>query len=398
MTEPHTNTGVNASNPKETGGPAWKKWAVFIATGLFCATVLLFVFFQEPEQTAPDEKKGVDVGLPVSVRTVAPGGYPATITALGEVTPLWQSTLRSQVNGRIVTLSARLQPGNTVRAGELLVKLEDSAYRQQLRETKSRVAQAHVTLKAEEREAVAARQNWKRSGLEGEPDSDLVLRQPQVAAARAELAAAEAAVAAAEEQLAQTEIRAPYDGLIVSREVNPGASLFAGDPVVHLAGLDVFEVAVQLDAKQWAMLPDDWRETPVSLVDPEVGTRHAAFAVRESRRLAGETRLRTLFVHIEEPFAQAQPLLPGSFVRAELTGKTLEHVLRVPESAYTKQGLCWYVDEGNRLRAWQAEARFFGDGTVFVTPPEDAVNDLRLAVSPHAGFTRGLAVQPLEGE
>ncbi|CAM2069180.1 Efflux RND transporter periplasmic adaptor subunit [Sulfidibacter corallicola] len=375
-----------------------KTWLVFLGSALISLLVLGFVF-QEGEKAAPDERTDrAGTGMPVTVRTVSPNRHPALITALGEVTPLWQTALKSQVNGRVIELSSKLLPGNEVRQGEALVQLEDSAYRQQLNEARGRLAMARVQLLREEREASEARANWKRSGIEGEPESDLVLRVPQVEAARAEVASAESAVEHARTQLEQTTILAPYDGLIVERFVNPGASLFAGDEVAHLVGLDAAEVAVQLDAEQWSLLPRPLESATIELVDPERDLRWRASAVRDSRRLGSATRLRTLYLRVERPLAQSPPLLPGTFVRAEITGKSLENVLLVPEGALTKQGLIWYVDGQDRLRAWLAKALFWGEGSVYVAPPQEAANGLRIAIAPHAGFTRGLAVQPRQGE
>ncbi len=390
------------SNTSKGAGKAWPRWVRpvvgFAVTVLLCLTFLVVV--GEIEETKPGENPSAvgPVGLPVTVRSVTVGVRQTDIQAPAEVQPLWRVTLRSQVEGRVVSLAAGLQPGELVRKGELLVKLEDVFYRQQVQEAGARVAQARVVLLAEERESAEARKNWTRSGLAGEPDSALVLRAPQIAAAEAELAAAEATLVAVRQQLAHTEVRAPFDALVVTRSVEPGGVLFSGDAVAALAGIDVFEVAVPLSSEQWALLPDEWRGATVRLSDPLSGRHFAARAVRESRRLAEGTRLRTLYVHIDQPFAAAEPLLPGAMVRVHITGKARDNLVTVPESAYTRDGRCWFVDEENRLQVWSAQAVFFGEDGVTVTPPPNHVGVVRLAVAPHAGFTRGLTVQPLQGD
>lgn len=378
---------------------AWPSWLrnglAFAVTGLVCLTALVLVSELEESKPAQSRAETSAVGLPVTVRSVTVAAQQTDIQAPAEVQPLWRATLRSQVDGRVVFLTPELQPGNLVHQGALLVKLEDAFYRQQVAEAAARVAQARVVLLAEQREAAEARKNWARSGLAGEPDSALVLRDPQIAAAAAELAAAEAAVGAAERQLAHTELRAPFDALVVARSVEPGGALFSGDAVVELAGIDVFEAAVPLSAEQWALLPDDWRAARVRLTDPLSGRDYAARAVRESRRLAEGTRLRTLYVQVDQPFAAEAPLLPGAMVRVQIAGKRRENLLTVPESAYTRDGLCWFVDDDNRLQAWPAEAVFYHADGVTVTPPCDHKGAVRLALAPHAGFARGLTVQPL---
>lgn len=390
------------SNGNQNAAKSWPSWVrkglVFAGTALLCVTLLVVVGEVEESKPGQSQTETGSVGLPVTVRSVTIGARQTDIQAPAEVQPLWQVALRSQVDGRVISLAPALQPGDLVRKGALLVKLEDAFYRQQVQEAKARVAQARVALLAEEREAAEARKNWARSGLQGEPDSALVLRTPQIAAAAAELAAAEATLAAAELQLSQTELHAPFDALVVSRSVTPGGVLFSGDVVVELAGIEAFEVAVPLSADQWALLPDDWRAATVRLTDPLRGREYPAHVVRESRRLAAGTRLRTLYVQIEQPFGEADPLLPGTMVRVHIAGEVRDNLLTVPESAFTRDGLCWFVDDQNQLQAWSAQALFYQAEGVTVTPPPNHRGSLRLAVAPHAGFTRGLSVQPLEGD
>ncbi|MDJ0842327.1 MAG: efflux RND transporter periplasmic adaptor subunit [Acidobacteriota bacterium] len=373
-----------------------KKIVVFVFVALFCGVIALVVLLSEPRSAEAAEGKQVTIAaMPVSVQTLTPGPHAARVRALGEVAPLWQTTLRSQVDGRIVYLSDRLQPGVTVRRGEVLLRLEQSGYQVAVAEAQSRLASAMIALLAEEREVREAKKNWQRSGLTGEPASPLVLRGPQLAAAEADVEAAEAALAHTQTQLGYTEIAAPYDGVILERNVNPAQSLFTGDPVATLQSLDHAEVAIRLDATAWDLLPIPLEDAPARLVDPEKGTAWPATVRRESRALDRESRLRTLYLVVDRPLDMKPPLLPGSFVRAEIEGKHLDDLLRIPENALTKQGLAWYVDSEDRLRSWRAEPLFYGEGVVFVAPPLPGT-PVVLALSPHSGFTNSLQVRVLD--
>jgi RND family efflux transporter MFP subunit len=265
----------------------------------------------------------------------------------------------------------------------------------QVTEARSQLAQAEVDLFQEEREAVEAKENWRRSGLKGEPVSPLVMRTPQLAAARARLAAAKSALAHAESRLAYTEIRAPYDGVILERRVSPGASLFAGDAVATLYSTEAVEVGLHLDARQWAQLPDRMTDIQVRLTDPNGPATWKARVVRRGQRLNRESRLRTLFLRVDRPLGQSPPLLPGNFVQAEITGKPLPNLIAVPEAALTPAGRVWFVDPENRLTSRQLQVHFHEQGLAYVQAVADLPLPMRVAIYPNDGFSDGLRVTPL---
>ena len=175
-----------------------KRLLVFLVTATMSAVLLTVVWASKPAPGAVTEAHKKDpAGMPVTVRSVEAADYPAMITAFGEVVPLWQTTIKTQVDGAIEYVSERLQTGNIVRGGELLVRIAKSDFKRQVAEAQSRLAAASVNLLKEEREGWEARKHWTASGLTGQPASGLVWRQPQLKAAQAEVRAAQAALAQA---------------------------------------------------------------------------------------------------------------------------------------------------------------------------------------------------------
>ena len=382
------------------------KWAVFIVTALVC-TAGAFVFLEsKPAKGQLQEDTAVQLtGMPVTVQKVAGAAYPARISALGEVKPLWQSTIKARVDGPIVYLNPTLQPGVRVKKGELLVKIEETAYQAQVSEDKNRVAQAKVELLKEEREAKEALRNWERSGIKGLPASDLVLRKPQLNCARAGLNAAGKTLALSETRLSYTKICAPFDGVILERHVNPGETLLTGDEIFTLYGIDTAEVGIHVSSEQLALLgmnlssgsPD--KSVAARLVSTQQNVSWQARVVRNGQRLDSESRLQTLFLQVAHPMAQNPPLLPGAFVRAEIVGQKVTGLLRLPETALTKQGVVWFVDDQNRLKPVHAQPVFYGNGVVYINMPENSGQaTLQVAVSPNASFAAGLLVQPGQKE
>ena len=110
-----------------------------------------------------------------------------------------------------------------------------------------KAAQAVVWAAAAQRDAIKAQLDLLKSGATDE----------QKAAADAQVAQARAALDAAEAQFAQTELRAPFAGTIVSLNVEVGEVVAPGAPVLVLA-----------DLSQWQVKTSDLSETDVVLVRP----------------------------------------------------------------------------------------------------------------------------------
>ena len=359
-----------------------------------CLIVIIAVSYIKPDQNIEEKKNEAGKGMPVTVLETKPVTHAAEITALGEVMPTWQTIIRIQVNGRIKYISDKLHSGSLVKKGETLIKVERSAYELQHAEAANQLKAARTELLLEEQRVLEAEQNWKRSGVDGAPDSPLALRKPQLAAAQSAFDAASSALRHAVNQLAWTEVHAPFDGVIVSRSVNPGESLFAGDEVAVVYALESVEIGIQFDTSQWALLTEPLIGSSATLKDPEQNAQWQAAVIRDSLMLNRDSRLRTLYLQVKKPLEQMPPLLPGMFVRAELTGRKVTGLLCIPESALTKSGKVWFIDKENRLDPHRTEALFISRGKVFIHAPEKDI--YRVAVSPNSSFISGLKIQPID--
>ena len=375
----------------------WKKTFVFIGIATLCSLVILVVLSSKPDESITIQDNAIQTsGMPVSVRVVEPKSYPAVVKSFGEVVPLWQTTIKAQVDGKITFLSDKLRVGSIVKRGELLVQIETSEFEMHAAEAKNRLAAAKVALLREQREADQARTDWKRSNIKGEPDSPLVLRAPQLDAAKSDVEAAQTALERAEILLRYTDILAPFDGVIMQSKVSLGETLnvgFSGGEVATLYSLDAVEVGVQLDGEQWSLLPDS-RVGKVSLYTPRRTAHWNAEIVRESLHLERGSRLRTLFMQVKRPLEQTPPLLPGTFVQAEIIGREIQDLVKIPESALTKQGFVWFVDQKNRLQPRRVDPVFYGEGVVYIHVPADLEAPIRIAESPNTSFVNGLSVSP----
>lgn len=145
----------------------------------------------------------------------------------GSLMPDRQATLRAEVPGTVVEVL--VEPGQAVRAGQLLARLDDVALAEAVVSARSAFRTATEAL-------AVARRNADRNtrlaaaGAIAERDRE----QAAVGAMNAEASLAEATsrLRAAEKQLQKTRFTAPFSGVVSERSVRSGDVVQAGNPVV----------------------------------------------------------------------------------------------------------------------------------------------------------------------
>lgn len=372
-----------------------QKYILFTIVLTVCGLTSYFFLFSSNNE-ATELKSDKQQVRPVSIIQAEPGEFRTTITAYGEALPVWQVHLRSQVQGKIIDVFETFRVGNKVPKGTPLLQIDQTDYKVRLTQAELSYKRALTELLVEQREGHDASQAWKRSGLKGSPTSPLVLRTPYLAMAEANMKAAEELLKQAEKQISDTIITAPFDALIIKRNVSPGATLLDGEEVGSLYGIDTFVIGLHLDMEAWRKLPTDWKNITVTLFDEKEQHHWTGRLVREGKSFERDSRLRTLFVEVENPLEQEPPLLPGTFLKAQIPGRKMSNLLKVPESARTPKGLVWYVDADNRLRSVQAIPEFRENEQLFFKYNKKKA--IKIATNPNSSFVNGLAVTPVVKE
>lgn len=335
---------------------------------------------------------------PVSVVTRQPGNYPSVIHVRGEIKPRWSTTLQAMVSGECVNVTDSAMAGQKVSQGDLLVAIEDSAYRMAVDEAQQALMEAELNRLQEQKKAVQARRDWQRAGVEKKP-SELALNRPQLALAEQMVTAAKSRLTATQKNLANTLIRAPFSGLVTQRHVSLGQAVSEGEPLLHLIHQYRREMVVTLDKTQWAMLEKDWQGQTATVLDGEGAEIGQAKMVRGGGFLSAETRLFNLFLEIQGETGNTMPV--GDFVQVQLPGRLVHNALCLPTSALTRDGFIWYVDAHERLRKFKAKVLFHRDDTTVVQTPKQAlagdqvISTWRIATTPLASFLAGNKVKPI---
>ncbi|NNE10567.1 MAG: biotin/lipoyl-binding protein, partial [Gemmatimonadetes bacterium] len=159
----------------------------------------------------------------VAVEVVEGGSFRPAIIATGVVEPSEDVMLSPRVSGEIVERAPAFNPGDFVRKGEVLLRIDRADYENALARSLSALHQVEADLQMERGRRTVAEQDFELldDSLTAEQKS-LVLREPQLNAAKSRVESAGAAVGQARLDLARTTITAPFDAHILSRRANLG--------------------------------------------------------------------------------------------------------------------------------------------------------------------------------
>ena len=328
----------------------------------------------------------------VTVKTVAMAQATPVITARGEIRARYETTLTAEVAGRILFLAENFEVGQTVHKGTVLARVEDATYRKNVATARNLLATARVSLLEEERKSEQARREWEASGLAGDPTSPLLLRTPQLEAARAAVESAKADLEAARTDLERTEIRAPFDAVIVTRNISPGNHLESGATVATLYSQNQLQLRVSLSRRKSDLLP---AESVLSQGNRPVGVfTDAGKWEGRIRSMDGftstETRERCLTIDLVSASGSDPLPTPGTFAEARLSGRVMKGGLSLPETSLSTSGHIWFVENGILRRA-AARPIFREAGRIYIEPPEGKTT-LQVLIHPQSSLTPGVKV------
>lgn len=371
---------------------------VVTLVAIVCIGLAISYNGQKMAQQANGPKPGPakSVAPNVSVINAVPSTYQAYVSGHGEAKAHWALSLKAQVKGEITNMSEQFATGNVVKKGQVLAQIDNTEYLQAVASAKATLADAKLALQEEQDLGNQAKREWQRSGVTQAPSSSLVFRTLQLEAAQATADNAQYALQTAQRDEKNTHISAPFDAVILSRDVDLGTYVSIGDTLATLNSTDKVEISVPLSLSQWQNLASD-KSGEVILSDVTTQNQWQGYIARFEQHLDDSSRQRSVVVALDKPFEQATPLLPGTFLAVQIAGKALNNVIKLPASAVSQEGLIWYVNDQNTLMSIQAQKLFERGDYVYISPIEGHTN-LRVVARPLVSYLNDMLVSPIVEE
>ena len=247
--------------------------------------------------------------MPVEGVTVSPRALNQVVEAVGSLVANETVVIRPEVAGRISRFG--FTEGQPVKAGVVLVQLDDSVQAAQL-------ARAKATL------ALAQSDYQRRAELLQKQ----LISQTEFDQTASQLKVAQADVALAEAQLGKMRVRAPFDAVIGVRSVSPGAMVQAGQDLVTLVDVHPIKLDFRIPERYLANVRVQ-QEVELTL-DALPGRTFTGKVFAIDPQLDEKGRSLILRAQVPNP---KNELKPGLFARVALVLASKSDALMVPEQA-----------------------------------------------------------------
>ncbi len=364
--------------------------AVVVATLL--ATISLLATSARVQPTRPES-------IPTAVRVteVTPQQVRMVVHSQGTAAPRTESDLVPEVAGKVVWISPTLVSGGAFHEGELLLRIDERDYaaaagRARAALQRARADNEHARFELRRLEQLESRQLASRSQMEN------ALRVARISAAN--LDDARFALERAKLDHERTNIRAPFNGLVRSKNVDVGQFVNRGNRIATVYATDSVEVRLPIADEQLAYLNIPLSHTGefeaalapgATLRALYGGQEHewAARVVRAEAEIDAQSRMVHLVARVEN-VRMTSPLRVGQFVRADIEGRSADGIVVLPRGAMRNDDRVLILDDQDRLQYRDVELLRVYRNKVYIVSGLNAGE--RVCISPLQTVVEGMRV------
>ncbi len=463
--------------------PVWRVLISVVLITIFVVGGLLIAGYMLKNRPKAQRQRPPRQARLVTVQPVQLSDQQVTVQAMGTVMPATSIELSARVAGEVTDINPTFIPGGRFSKGEHMLTIDPEDYRLavadqeaalrrfeaesaqrrsdieqreldiklaeteierrrgELRQRDADVVQMASSLQLEQGQQSLAQQEFELLGLEiADQDRQLVLRQPQQAAAQARhdaavaardvaasqleaaqtskesaiarLEAAKAALEAAEAgksaaevalskarlNLQRTTILAPFDGVVQERYAWVGTQVSSGRALATLVATDVYWVkaSVPVDQLRWLSVPG---YSTTGAGSPAVLRDESAWPAGQQRTgtvsglltdLEPSGRLAQVLISVDDPLT-VQPgtpsLILGSYMSVTILGARIPDTIKLSRGVVRDDNTVWEMTPEKTLAIRQVDVGWSDRDSIYVTG----------GLSPGAMIVSSDLSTPLEG-
>lgn len=349
------------------------KWGLSIGVlALAGAGAAVFILTKEEPPRAEKPLEGVLV----EVIEVDAGDHEVDLRAKGTVVPAQEVVIQPELGGRVVWQSDELVAGGEFKEGQAILKIDPRDFQLAVESFRAEVNRAKLDYRLEARMADVAKREWSSFGdIDATEDQRaLAQREPQLEASKLALKAAQSSLKKAELDLARTTLRAPFNAMVVSENVDPGQLISPQTEVARLVGTDEFHVQVSVPVASLRTMRVRTEDSAGSEVDvtQRVGQETIARkgeVIRQLPDLDPGGAMARILVSIDNPLGDGQglPLLLGSFVDVAVAATPILNAVRVPRAAIRNGREVYVMNDDDLLEVRRIDIGWAEPEAVLVT-------------------------------
>lgn len=317
----------------------------------------------------------------VDVRPIKFAPQTTTISVMGTVAPEREVALKPRVSGEIIQINDKLIPGGRFLKDEPLLTIDPSDYQLMVRQLASEVARAKADFQVEQGYQLVAKKEFDLLGEEVSADEQaLMLRQPQLERSRAALESAQARLAQAELDLKRTVVKAPFNAVVMNRNVNLGTRVTPATDLATLVGSDAYWIEASIPASQLQWIDTELTNGASGSAVRIYDTASRGSASYRQGKVVGLTatiekqgRMARILISVPDPLALrpdhagARRLLLDTYVRVEIEGQPLERATVIERDLIRDGDRVWVMTAEDTLDIRTIEIAFRNQENVLVT-------------------------------
>jgi multidrug efflux system membrane fusion protein len=326
----------------------------FIQTAILpvCITLVTLVSFAVISATAnktPKNRQGKVQSTNITTSPLQTVRYETRLKGYGEIVPAEVTQLSTRVSGTVVYWSSQFVRGGIINKEQVLFRLEDSRYLSELKTAEAAILSAKADLEQELGLAQVAKSELAR--INSDAKNRLFLREPQIQSAYAALQSAEARLILAKTNLQSTVIKAPYDALVVERNLGLGQYISAGSAIAVLYNISSAEIVVPMAKFDSQFLPANMAGQTVKVTLANSQLSLPGQLSRQLKLTDNATRTNSVIVTMKDLYRQQANSLSlqfGDYVEVEFGGKAIAAAYKIPESLLSNNRI-WVVNPQSEL-------------------------------------------------
>ncbi|GBD31608.1 Macrolide export protein MacA [bacterium HR33] len=269
--------------------------------------------------------------VPVTVRDIV-----VSASAAGVVEPVTTVEVKSKASGEIIDV--RVETGDVVRAGQLLVKVDPRVPANALRQAEADLEVAKAQLANAQSQLRRAEELFKTQSI---TEQEYEAARLQAANANAQLVRAERALEDARIAFEDTDVRAPTDGVIISKAVEVGtviasaiSQVTGGTTLLTMANLDTVQVRALVDETDIGKIQPGMDVTITVDAFPNRPFRGSVLKIEPQAVTQQNVTMFPVLVRIPNP---GHLLKPGMNAEVEVHVGSRQGVLAIPNAALRTQ-------------------------------------------------------------
>jgi multidrug efflux system membrane fusion protein len=318
----------------------WLSLCVFLVLGLGA----YFLWSRIADAKSANAAKATAKGPPPTPVVAAishKGDIGVYYSGLGAVTPLATVTVRTRVDGQL--MSVRYREGDTVHKGDLLVEIDDGPYQAALTQAEGQLMRDHAALENARIDLVRYQQLVPQKAI---PEQQLATQQAIVHQDEGVVKLDEGQIQSAQVNLAYCKIAAPLTGRVGLRLVDLGNIVQTGDTngLVIITQMDPISAIFTISEDQLQVVLKKMAKRQTLEVDAYDRAANTKLAQGSLTTLDNQIDPTTGTLKLRATFANAKgTLFPNQFVNVRLLVQEKHGVTLAPTAAIQHNSQATYV-------------------------------------------------------